>query len=299
VLHALSKHFHQEINACLVPCGTISPANSTELLNLEEQRMKMLNLTNKLITAASAVVCVGALATTLAVNPSSHAKQALAQTIAGCDTNRSVQVSGSATVEVVPDEVFIRLGIQIKDNTAEAAQGKVATASQNVIKALKALGVNEKKISSDYFYAQPTYDNYETRNINGFIVNYTMGVLITDARKASDVISAAFKAGANEVQTVEFRTSQARKFRDEARVAAMTAAAEKAQLLAKAGGAEVGCTLKIDEISAGAPISFYRQNVAQNAVLNAGLSQGESSELPLNLGTIPVKAEVVVSYSLK
>jgi hypothetical protein len=254
---------------------------------------------NKLLTAASAIACASALAATLTIAPAISAKPALAQATAGCDPNRAVQVSGSATVEVVPDEVFIRLGIQIKDNTAEAAQGKVATASQNVIKALKALGVNEKKISSDYFYAQPTYDNYETRNINGFIVNYTMGVVITDARKANDVISAAFKAGANEVQTVEFRTSQLRKFRDEARVAAMTAAAEKAQLLAKAGGAEVGCTLKIDEVSAGAPIAFYRQSVAQNAVLNAGVSQGETSELPLSLGTIPVKAEVVVSYGLK
>jgi hypothetical protein len=261
--------------------------------------MKTLNLSNKLIFAASAVVCVGALATTLAVNPVSTAKPALAQATGECDPNRSVQVSGASTIEVVPDEVFIRLGIQVKEGTAEAAQSKVATISQNVIKAMKALGVSDKKLTSDFYYAQPTYDNYENRNITGYTVNYVLGVVISDSRKANDVIASAFKAGANEVQSVEFRTSQLRKYRDEARVAAMTAAAEKAQLLAKASGAAIGCTLKIDEVSAGAPLPFYRQNVAQNAVLNAGLSQGESSELPLSLGTIPVKAEVVVSYSLK
>ena len=179
----------------------------------------------------------------------------MAQTNADCDPTRSVQVSGSATVEVVPDEVFIRLGIQAKENTAELAQ--------------------------------PTYDNYENKNITGFVVNYALGVVITDSRKANDVIAAAFKAGANEVQNVEFRTSQLRKHRDEARVAAMTAAAEKAQLLAKAGNAQIGCTLKIDEASAGSSGPFYRNSLAQNSTLNAtGNAQGDSSELPISLGTI-------------
>ncbi len=259
-----------------------------------------MKLSNKLITTVSAIACVSALAATLSVGPAFSAKPAAAQTNADCDPNRSVQVSGSATVEVVPDEVFIRLGIQTKDSTAELAQSKVATTSQNVIKAMKALGVSDKKLTSDFYYAQPTYDNYETKNITGFVVNYALGVVITDSRKANDVIAAAFKAGANEVQAVEFRTSQLRKYRDEARVAAMTAAAEKAQLLAKAGGAQVGCTLKIDEVSAGGAVPFYSNRLAQNASLNAtGNAQGDSSELPISLGTIPVKAEVIVNYSLK
>ena len=259
-----------------------------------------MKMSNKLITAVSAIVCVSALAATLSVAPSFSAKPAMAQANADCDPSRSVQVNGSATVEVVPDEVFIRLGIQAKDNTAELAQGKVATMSQAVIKAMKGLGVSEKKITSDFYYAQPTYDNYENKNITGFVVNYALGVVITDSRKANDVIAAAFKAGANEVQNVEFRTSQLRKHRDEARVAAMNAAAEKAQLLAKAGNAQIGCTLKIDEASGGGSVPFYRNSLAQNSTLNAsGNAQGDSSELPISLGTIPVKAEVVVSYSLK
>ena len=64
--------------------------------------------------------------------------------------------------------------------------------------------------------------------------------------------------------------------------------------------AQVGCTLKIDEVSAGGAMPLYRAAISQNAVLNAtGNAQGDSSELPISLGTIPVKAEVIVSYSLK
>ena len=260
-----------------------------------------MNLSKKLITAVSAIACVSGLATTLSAAPIIFAaKPAAAQSNPDCDPTRSVQVSGSATVEVVPDEVFIRLGIQAKDASAEQAQTKVASTSQTVIKAMKVLGVSDKKLTSDFYYAQPIYTNYEDKDIKAFVVNYTLGVVITDSRKANDVIAAAFKAGATSVDSVEFRTSQLRKYRDEARVAAMTAAAEKAQLLAKAGNAQIGCTLKIEEVSAGGFVPFYKNSLSQNSVSSAGgNAQGESPELPLSLGTLPVKAEVVVSYSLK
>ena len=220
---------------------------------------------------------------------------------ASCDPARSVQVNGSATVEVIPDQAFIKFGIQAKGNTAEEAQNKVTLASQNVIKALKAIGVDEKKISSDFYYAQPIYNNYDSRDITGFIVNYALGVQIGDARKANDVVAAAFRAGATEVQSLELRSIQLRRYRDEARVAAMTAAAEKAQLLAKTAGAQVGCVLKIDELSADTLMPFWARNnaMAQNSIVNATGNAQTSGDVPvINLGTIPIKAEVIVSYSL-
>ncbi len=227
---------------------------------------------------------------------------AYAATDPTCDPTRSVQVTGSATVEVIPDQAFIKFGIQAKGNTPEEAQNKVTLASQNVIKALKAAGVDEKKISSDFYYAQPLYNNYDSRDITGFIVNYALGVQISDARKANDVVAAAFRAGATEVQSLELRSSQLRRYRDEARVAAMTAAAEKAQLLAKAAGAQVGCALKIDEISADVAMPYWGMRngaVSQNSIVNATGNAQPSGDVPvINLGTIPVKAEVAVSYSL-
>ncbi len=220
-----------------------------------------------------------------------------------CNANRSVQVSGSATIEVVPDQAVIKFGIQAKGQTAEEAQSKVALASQNVIKALKAAGIEEKKISSDFYFAQPVYNNYDSRDITGFVVNYALGVQLADARKVNEIVATAFRAGATEVSSMELRSSQLRKYRDDARVAALTAASEKAQLLAKTAGAQIGCVLRIDEISVDSPMPYwYRSNaVSQNVMINAsGPAQSNGGDTPaINLGTISIKADVNVSYSLK
>ncbi len=253
------------------------------------------------VLSAAGIVSASAVGTALNSKPSVARAVGNYAADPTCDPTRSVQVTGSATVEVIPDQAFIKFGIQAKGNTAEEAQNKVTAASQGVIKALKAAGVDEKKISSDFYYAQPLYNNYDSRDITGFIVNYALGVQIGDARKANEVVAAAFRAGATEVNSFELRSSQLRRYRDEARVAAMTAAVEKAQLLAKAAGARIGCALKIDEINPEAPMPYYfRSNsVSQNSIVNASGNAQTNGDLPvINLGTIPIKAEVAVSYSL-
>ena len=250
------------------------------------------------VLSSAGIVSASAISTALTRQPS----VAYAATDPTCDPARSVQVSGSATIEVIPDQAVIKFGIQAKGSTAEEAQNKVTVASQAVIKALKALGIEEKKISSDFYYAQPVYNNYDSRDITGFIVNYALGVQISDARKANDVVAAAFRAGATEVHSFELRTSQLRKYRDDARIAAMTAAAEKAQLLSKAANAQVGCVLKIDETNVDVGMPFWARGnaMSQNSIINASGNAQPGNDVPvINLGTIQVKAEVVVSYSLQ
>jgi hypothetical protein len=59
------------------------------------------------------------------------------------DPARSIRVSGSATINVVPDRVQIDLGIQSNDTTAEGVQAKNLQVSQGVIASIQALGVEQ------------------------------------------------------------------------------------------------------------------------------------------------------------
>jgi uncharacterized protein YggE len=118
------------------------------------------------------------------------------------------------------------------------------------------------------------------------------------------------QAGANQVVNVEFYTSELRKYRDQAREMAMKAAAEKAQALAHAAGAETSCVLNINENTS----SYFNgggwwyggtssQNMwTQNVMQNAAPVGGETPTLddgPVSLGQISVKAEVGVTWGLK
>ena len=222
-----------------------------------------------------------------------------------CDTTRSVQASGAATLMVSPDRVLIQLGVQSSAASIEAVQNGNATAMQKVIKALTAQGIESKDISTDIYIVEPVYENYDSLYIKGYRINNQIAVTLRDVKKTGVVIAAALGAGANQVQNVEFYSGSLRTYRDQARDLAIKAAQEKAAALAKAAGAETGCVISINETSAsyyngwwsGRSQNLWAQNTLQNAgPAAAGLPQ---SDTPLSLGQIAIRAEVSVSYALK
>jgi uncharacterized protein YggE len=221
-----------------------------------------------------------------------------------CDGSRTIQVSGSATVKVIPDLVTIQLGVTSNATTPQGVYDQNTAAMKRTVAAIRALGVAEKDISTDYYIIQPIYQNYDSLDIKGYRIHNTVIVNLKDVSKVSQVLAAALTAGANEVVEVQFKTSQLRQHRDEARELAMQAAQEKARDLARAANAQPGCVLNIDENTwsyYGYPWQSGRyqmmtQNVVQNA---AGSDQPPSEDGPISLGQIAVQAEVQVRFRLK
>ena len=221
-----------------------------------------------------------------------------------CDSSRSIQVSGSATVKVIPDLVTIQLGVTSNATTPQGVYDQNTAAMKKTIAAIRSLGVAEKDISTDYYIIQPVYQNYDSLDIKGYRINNTIIVNLKDVSKVSQVLAAALSAGANEVVDVQFKTSQLRQYRDQARELAMKAAQEKARDLASAANAQPGCVLNIDENSwsyYGNPWQSGRyQTMTQNVMQNAsGSDQPPSDDGPISLGQIAVQADVQVRFSLK
>ena len=224
---------------------------------------------------------------------------------ASCSTGRSVQVSGAAVINVTPDRARIQLGVQSNGDHPEEVQDQNSRRIQQVIQAVRALGVDAKDIATDYYIVYPVYD-YNALTIKGYRIDNTVSITLQNVSLADDTVLAALKAGANEVQDVQFYTSELRKYRDQARDEATKAAREKAQALGQAAGAQAGCVLSINENTwtqyygswrGGRDATMWAQNVIQNAP-----SQGEAlsdEESPMSLGQIAVRAEVSASFSLQ
>jgi uncharacterized protein YggE len=224
-----------------------------------------------------------------------------------CDSNRPVQVSGAATINVVPDRVLVKLGIESYGITPQAAQTQNLAASQNIIKAVRSFGVAAKDISTDYYIVQPVYRPDGTQ-IERYRIDNVVAVTLTDANKASELLIRAFTAGANKVVDVQFYTSQLRRYRDQARALAVQAAKEKAQALASAADAKIGCVLRIDENSWSYYTGYWgwgrnqatmAQNVVQNAAPNGAEGQPPSEDTPVSLGQIAIRAEVNMAFSIE
>jgi uncharacterized protein len=220
-----------------------------------------------------------------------------------CDSSRSIQVGGSAVVKVIPDLVTIQLGVTSNAATPQGVYDQNTAAMKKAVAAIRALGVAEKDISTDYYIIHPVYQDYNDLEIKGYRINNTIIVNLKDVSKVSQVLTAALSAGANEVVDVQFKTSQLRQYRDQARELAMKAAQEKAHDLASAANAQPGCVLNIEENSwsyYGSPWGGRYQPQTQNVMQNAPSSdQPPSEDGPISLGQIAVQAEVQVRFSLK
>jgi uncharacterized protein YggE len=224
-----------------------------------------------------------------------------------CDTGRLVQVSGTAVVNVTPDRVLIQLGVQSNGITPQQVEAVNSATINRVIQALKALGVEEKDIVTDWYVINPLYDDYDSLYIKGYRINNIVAVTLRDLSQVNKVIIGALNAGANQVVNVEFYLSNLRKYRDQAREMATEAAQEKASDLASAASAETGCVMNINENSwsyyNGGWYSQNRDLWTQNAMQSVSPSGGETGALteagPVNLGQISVRAEVSASFSLK
>lgn len=223
------------------------------------------------------------------------------------DTGRSVQVSGTAVLNVTPDRVRIQLGVQSNALTPQMVEASNSKTITSVVRALKAQGVEEKDIVTDWYVIEPIYESYDSLYIKGYRINNVVAVTLRDIRKVNQVVIASLNAGANQVVNVEFYLNDLRSYRDQARVLAVKAAQEKANDLALAVGAETGSVMSIAENTwSYYNGSWYAQNRelwTQNTIQNIAPAGGQYDSLndggPVNLGQISVRAEVSASFSLK
>jgi uncharacterized protein YggE len=227
-----------------------------------------------------------------------------------CDSTRTVQVNGTAVINVVPDRVLIQLGVQSNGKSPREVQANNSDAINHVTKAVKALGIKPQDIATDGYSIEPIYEDYDSLRIKGYRIYNIVAITLSDVKKTNIVIVEAMQAGANQVVNVEFYTSELRKYRDQARGMAMQAATEKAQALAQAAGAGIGCVLNINENTSSyfngwgwwygstSNQNLWTQNTMQNAAPTAGGSP-TLDDGPVSLGQISVKAEISTIYALK
>ena len=247
-----------------------------------------------------------------AATPTPVAETVSQPQVTACDSTRSIQVSGIAVINVTPDRALIKLGVQSNGRSAKEAQAKNSATITKVTRALKALGIEARDIATDWYTVEPRYQDYDELYIEGYRIYNTVEITLRDVSKSNDAIIAAFQAGANQVVDVQFYTSDLRKYRDQAREAAMKAAREKADALSNTAGASIGCVLTITENTQS---NFYsggwwwygynnsNQNLmTQNVIQNVAPSEGATPSLddgPLSAGQISIRAEIIASFGLK
>jgi len=216
-----------------------------------------------------------------------------------------IAVTGEAEIRIVPDEVILTLGIETWDKNMEIAKGQNDAIVSRVFALADDYGVAPEHLQTDYVSIEPRYRNgyNEDRDFIGYFVHKTVAITLRDIDKFEGVLAGALEAGVNYVHGIQFRTTELRKHRDEARALAVQAAKEKAEALAGELGQEVGDPTMIQEVQNswwsgynswwGSGWNTMSQNVIQE--MGTGSVVGDGSLAP---GQIKVTARVSVTFQL-
>lgn len=244
--------------------------------------------------------------------------------LVSANADPQISVSGSAEIKVAPDEVDLRVSVETRDVDLQAAKDNNDKSVAGALKFLKDHGVKEKDIQTDFVSIEPVYNDgssfFDPRTgvpyaagkgtkPNFYLVSKTIGIRLTNVADFDTILTGLIASGVNIVQGIEFRTSELRKYKDQARAAALKAAKEKADAAAAVLGVKVG---KPDNITindwsgwSGWPQGAwgnnnnFAANSIQNVSQNAGGGGPDENGATFAVGQISVSATVNVTFQIQ
>lgn len=251
------------------------------------------------------------------------------------DQQPQIDVSGSAEVKVAPDEVDLEVAVESRDPDLNTAKTNNDARIAAVLEFLKNSGIKEKDVQTDFINVEPVYDHNsgfhprsgipfanaspEADEVTAqfYVVRKNLGIKLTDVGRFDAVLTGLLTNGVNYVEGVDFRTTELRKYKDQARSMAIRAAREKAEVMAAELGVKVGKPLNISVNDWGGYWGGWRggyggfggggfggfnnnamvQNVSQNAGGGGGGTEENGSTFAV--GQISITANVNVSFLIQ
>jgi hypothetical protein len=240
--------------------------------------------------ASVAVLGIVLLGPTLANGPRAAA-QVVSTGSSGTGAQPGITVEGTGIVTVTPDEANLSLGVQTQAATASAAQSDASAAMTKIIAAVKAAGVADADLATQWISLRPQIDNGPDGNgpskVTGYQASQSLQVTVRRLDQTGAIIDAGVSAGANQVGDVSFSLADPSAATTQARTAAMADAKARAQTLAQAAGVTLGAPVSISEVSAPSPVPFA-----------AASGQRAFVSTPVEAGTTQIEVDVQVTYAI-
>ena len=159
----------------------------------------------------------------------------------------TVTVQGVGIVNVDANRAGISLGVREYAEEVADAQSKVNEKIAAIIDALKEMGVDTGDISTNGIGIYPNYNYDGDESITDYTAYNNIYLTVSDVNNIGAYIDAAFEAGANSLDYVEFSAADTDDAAAQALALAVDSAKTKAQTLADAAGMKLGGILEIRE----------------------------------------------------
>ena len=212
-----------------------------------------------------------------------------AQTPERLDTSSTLVTSGIGTIKLIPDHAIITVAVSTRDTSAAAASGKNGTRLHRVLDSLNAVRQTAESVQVIGLSVRPNEDR-ERSQVVDYEASGTIRIVLRNLDRVGAILDAALRAGATEVQDIEYHSDREQAARNDALAQAYSGARNSALALAKAAGVGLGSLMRL---SSDADAGFSRFAFAE-----AQASSGGWGSVAVAPQDIEVSARVTATWRL-
>lgn len=172
------------------------------------------------------------------------------QTISMQDLRRTIVVAGEVEVMASPDQASVSASVHNWVRTAREAMNQTSRAMRALLDALKALGIEERDVRTANLNLQPVIQRQQPSGrlpVVGYTETKAITIRVRDLAHLDDVLDRVTTTGANKMHGLQLTVSDGLAKMDELHAATVAAASCKADIIAQAAGARLGCVVTLLE----------------------------------------------------
>jgi len=207
--------------------------------------------------------------------------------------DKGIIVTGSADSYVNPDEASFNISVATSDSVMKEAKRKNDAKVEKILSAIKAEGINDRDIKTNYSFFNETYDyNAKTENRKKtYQSSLQLTFVLKDLSKYDEVAYKLIEAGVNSTST-QFNYSKTLQLKQQLRIEALKDARIQALAIANACKIHLGRILQVvDEASY---TNFFNNNM-QFKELSSDIQATNNG----TKGQIDITAAIRVSYDIR
>jgi uncharacterized protein YggE len=175
----------------------------------------------------------------------------------------TISVTGSASIDVKPDQVVLTASVESRGEELSAAKLDNDQKIAELIEFLKSSKIDVRNVQTDFIEIDPIYLRANKGNANallgksqqpidslkptGYAVRRGFNIRLTDVNRFEEVYAGLIDRGINRVSGIAFQTSELGKLQAAARQRAMADAKAKAELLVSELGAQLSGVQSIQD----------------------------------------------------
>ena len=221
-----------------------------------------------------------------------------AQRPAAAEEVPNIEVTGSAEMEIVPDEIYV--SIVLREKNKGNGKGDIASQEDNLLNKLKENGFDIKNLTLSGADGDLQYRIFRKNKV---ITEKRLQMKLQNAGEVNKLFQVLDELEIEDATIARTSHSQLEKFRKDVKIQAMKSAKEKADYLLLAIGEQTGKPLIIREQNFTTyPSNIYGSNAALQEVVVAGYGirgKAKGFEDELAFTKIKIRFEIYAKFEIK